>query len=315
MLFSIAALGGILLAAGTAEPGYSPYAPPGRRAPGTSHAPAAYHGPAAQPVAAGHYRSPAANGAAPQYSGYPRRDWSGPAVRHAAYEEPAPKHQDEAAPSRRLAPAAVPAPRGAGTLPVTPRGADSSVPLPPPGASPQSEGQAKGAGPASAVTIVGALGLVLGIFLLTAWGIRRAAPQGLHPLPGEVFEVLGRAPLAGRQQAHLLRLGNKLMLVSVSPAGAETLAEITDPVEVDRVAGLCRQSQPGSATAVFRQVFEQFAPRRPAAHNVERTSSPSHETPYVERTSSPSHEDVHQRRTASPSYEGHPYGTSEYRHG
>jgi hypothetical protein len=52
------------------------------------------------------------------------------------------------------------------------------------------------------------------------------------------------------------------LLVSVTPAGAETLTEITDPAEVDRLAGLCRGAHPSSATAAFRHVLEQFAPRR-----------------------------------------------------
>ena len=54
----------------------------------------------------------------------------------------------------------------------------------------------------------------------------------------------GRAPLAGRQHVHLLRCGSKLLLVSVTPGGAETLTEVTDPAEVDRLAGLCRQAHP-----------------------------------------------------------------------
>jgi len=70
--------------------------------------------------------------------------------------------------------------------------------------------------------------------------------------------VLGRAPLAARQQVHLLRCGRKLLLVSVTPAGAETLTEITEPEEVDRLAGLCRAAQPGSSTATFRRLLDQF---------------------------------------------------------
>jgi flagellar biogenesis protein FliO len=111
----------------------------------------------------------------------------------------------------------------------------------------------------SVVTVAGSLALVLGIFFLVAWGMRRASPAGGTALPGEVFEVLGRAAMASRQQVHLLRCGNKLILVSVTTAGAETLTEITDPAEVDRLAGLCRQAHPNSATAAFRQVFGQFA--------------------------------------------------------
>lgn len=116
----------------------------------------------------------------------------------------------------------------------------------------------------SMIAVAGSLGVVLGIFLLIAWLIRRAAPQGLTRLPDEAFEVLGRAPLAGRQNVHLVRCGNKLLLVSVTPAGAEPLTEITDPQEVDRLAGLCRQAGPQSSTAAFRQIFEQLAPKRPS---------------------------------------------------
>jgi flagellar biogenesis protein FliO len=83
-------------------------------------------------------------------------------------------------------------------------------------------------------------------------------PKGSRLLPSDVVEVLGRAPLAGRQQMHLVRCGNKLLLVSVTSGGAETLTEITEPEEVDRLAGLCRAAHPQSATATFRHVLQQF---------------------------------------------------------
>lgn len=119
----------------------------------------------------------------------------------------------------------------------------------------------KPTGISAMVTMGSSLAVVLGLFFLVAWGFRKAAPRGSIVLPGEVFEVLGRAPLGARQQVQLLRCGSKLLLVSITPAGAETLTEVTEPVEVDRLAGLCRQSHPQSATAAFRQVFQQFAPR------------------------------------------------------
>ncbi len=112
---------------------------------------------------------------------------------------------------------------------------------------------------ASGVTVLGSLAVVLGAFFLVAWCMRRSAPAGSIALPGEVFEVLGRGAMAGRQQVYLLRCGKKLILVSVTPAGAETLTEITDSIEVDRLSGICEQSRPSSATAAFRQVFGQFA--------------------------------------------------------
>ena len=108
----------------------------------------------------------------------------------------------------------------------------------------------------SLVTTGVSLALVLSIFLAAAWALRRSLPRGARLLPAEVLEVLGRTPLAGRQHAHLVRCGNKLLLLAVSPVGAETLTEITDPIEVDRLAGLCRQADPQSTTQTFRQVFE-----------------------------------------------------------
>lgn len=104
-----------------------------------------------------------------------------------------------------------------------------------------------------------ALALVLGLFLVVMWTVRRAAPKATLPLPSDVVETLGRAPLAGRQHVQLLRCGQKLLLVNVTSEGARTLTEITDPVEVDRLAELCRQGRPSGAAATFRQVFEQFS--------------------------------------------------------
>ncbi|MBN1909987.1 MAG: flagellar biosynthetic protein FliO [Pirellulales bacterium] len=131
-------------------------------------------------------------------------------------------------------------------------------PVPLPGPSAKGSKIVGNAGLGALATTGGALGVVLGLFLLMAWLMRRAAPRGTGALPNEAFEILGRAPLANRQQVHLLRCGRKLLLVSVTQVGAETLTEITDPVEVDRLAGLCQQTKPGSSTSTFRQVFQQL---------------------------------------------------------
>ena len=116
----------------------------------------------------------------------------------------------------------------------------------------------------SMMTMLASLVLVIGLFLGAAYVLRRSLPAGAALLPREVVEVLGRTPLAGRQQAHLLRIGNKLLLVHVTPAGAETLTEVSDPVEVDRLAGLCRAAQPQSSTDTFQRILQQFAREKPA---------------------------------------------------
>lgn len=113
--------------------------------------------------------------------------------------------------------------------------------------------------PASAgralTTVVGSLAVVLAVFFLVAWITRKATPKHLRPLPAEVIECLGRAPLVGRQQMQLVRLGHKLVLLSVTNTEARPLCEVTDPLEVDRLAGLCEQTRSESVTANFRQIL------------------------------------------------------------
>jgi flagellar biogenesis protein FliO len=111
----------------------------------------------------------------------------------------------------------------------------------------------------SMYTTGAALAVVLGLFLLCAGLVRRGAKRANSLLPEEVVSVLGRVPLAARQFAELVRVGNKLVLVSVTPAGAEPLTEITDPAEIDRLVGLCRQRSKGSSTEEFDQVFRRLA--------------------------------------------------------
>jgi flagellar biogenesis protein FliO len=113
------------------------------------------------------------------------------------------------------------------------------------------------------LTTASSLAMVVGLILLMAWLTRRAGSRTGTLLPTDVVERLGRAPLAARQHLELLRFGPKLLLVLVTPNGAETLAEITDTDEVTRLAGLCRQAHPDSATASFRRLFQQLS-REPA---------------------------------------------------
>jgi flagellar biogenesis protein FliO len=192
-------------------------------------------------------------------------------VRQAAWQQPLPQTGPGATGGEPR-----PLPGGAsaaGLLP--PQGRESPIPLAPPGRSRRTQQGNRPKGLTSLITVASSLAVVLGIFFLVAWGMRRAAPKGSTALPVEVFEVLGRAPLASRQQAHLLRVGNKLVLVSVTAAGSESITEITDPVEVDRLAGLCRQAHSDSATAAFRLVLQQFAPKRPRSESLSGLSGES----------------------------------------
>ena len=113
----------------------------------------------------------------------------------------------------------------------------------------------KTTGLSSVVTVVGSLALVLGVFFLGLWLMRKSTPAGFGALPAEAFESLGRARLTARQNVQLLRCGNKVLLVAVGATSAETLTEITDPDEIERLVETCRRPQRGGAAAAFRQVF------------------------------------------------------------
>ena len=115
------------------------------------------------------------------------------------------------------------------------------------------------ASPLSAmITVGGSLTIVLGLFFVVAWAMRKTAPRGSLMLPKEVL-IFSAAPAWGAAASATARCGNKLLLVSITPHGTETLTEVTDPLEVDRIAGICQQANPKSATTAFRQVFQQLA--------------------------------------------------------
>lgn len=95
---------------------------------------------------------------------------------------------------------------------------------------------------------------LIGIGWFAAPRSRRAAAL----LSPEVLEVLGRATLGPRLTLHLLRCGNRLILVAMSPEGVNTLSEITDPQEVADLLALCRRNSPHAVTESFRQVLDQL---------------------------------------------------------
>lgn len=110
------------------------------------------------------------------------------------------------------------------------------------------------------LSVGSSLMIVIGLFLGVAWCYRKTLRSSIAGgLPQQVVSVLGRTPLAARQQLVLVRFGSKLVLVSLVQGEARTISEITDPLEVDRLAGQCESSRPGSITQSFRSVLQQGA--------------------------------------------------------
>ncbi len=107
------------------------------------------------------------------------------------------------------------------------------------------------------------LAVVVGLFIVCMWMLRRGGPKPNGALPADAFAVLGRAPLSPQTFAHLLRVGNKLVLVAMTPGGVQPLTEVTDPMEVDRLTGLCAGVRGHGPSAEFQQVLAQLS-REPA---------------------------------------------------
>jgi len=185
---------------------------------------------------------------------------------------------DDVVPATFVAPAGVapaplpPAPQAqpvplSPSAPLTQVEGRNGTKLPLPGADKSPGGGSRGGG---WPTVLASLGFVLGLFLVCARLLRRGMPQTARPLPKEAVETLGRMSLPGRRQGQLLRVGNKVVLVSFSAAGADVLVEIDDPAEIDRLAGLCAAADPQGATQSFRGIVEHFFREKPPDEKTNR---------------------------------------------
>jgi flagellar biogenesis protein FliO len=141
-----------------------------------------------------------------------------------------------------------------------------AIPLPPRGSDHTASAQGSHSSKRAITTTVTSLGVVLGLFLLLVWVQRKSSGRGSMKLPGNVIETLGRAPLNGRQEMQLVRVGNKLLLLSVTANSAETLTEITDPDEIDRLSSICEHKHAGSIAASFREILSQLNNQQRSGH-------------------------------------------------
>lgn len=108
---------------------------------------------------------------------------------------------------------------------------------------------------------------VVGLIVVGARWLKSRAPTAVRGLPSEVFEVLGRKAIDPRTSIVLARCGSRLLVLSSSSHGLSTLAEITDPVEIDCLAGLCRTT-PHDQSLV--ETFRSLLHKRPIAKPLEQ---------------------------------------------
>jgi flagellar biogenesis protein FliO len=103
-------------------------------------------------------------------------------------------------------------------------------------------------------SMAGSLGVVLAAFGGLAWFLRKSNPSRGGHLAANVFEILGRKTLAPRQQAMLVRCGDRILLINLGSHGATTLAEFTDPAEVQRLTQACLSREASAFQESLQQI-------------------------------------------------------------
>ncbi len=107
------------------------------------------------------------------------------------------------------------------------------------------------------ITMFTSLLVVVSLFLGLMVLLKKARGSQGAELPREVFQVLGTSRLAGRHPLFLLRLGQKLILVHAASGEVQTITEISDLSEVDRICGSCEANHSHSLTQSFKHVLKQ----------------------------------------------------------
>jgi flagellar biogenesis protein FliO len=109
------------------------------------------------------------------------------------------------------------------------------------------------------------LGGIVAVILLGAKYLRKHGPRLPGGIPNDALEVLGKRAIDRGQLIYLVRLGSRILIIGSSSGGLQTLGEVTDPVEIDFLSGLCKQPAQSSKVAqgFFALFNRQFADSPP----------------------------------------------------
>jgi len=97
--------------------------------------------------------------------------------------------------------------------------------------------------------------LVLALIVVTAYLLRRFLPGSRRLGRSSAVEILSRSVINPRQSLCLVRLGNKLLLVGLSPNHMSPLASINDPEEIAQISGLLEKDSVNSISNTFGRLF------------------------------------------------------------
>jgi flagellar biogenesis protein FliO len=113
----------------------------------------------------------------------------------------------------------------------------------------------------SFATTLGALGLILMIFLGLVQMWKKRSPQSFRKLPEDVWQELGSTRLDHRYQVRLVRVGSRILVLGQSDTNLQTLSEITASEEVANLVAQCGQKPDEGQPSRFHALYEQFRSR------------------------------------------------------
>ena len=82
---------------------------------------------------------------------------------------------------------------------------------------------------------LGVVAGVIGVGLVGFWFFRRFIPGALTRNESSLLQVVARVPVSPRHQVALVAVGERIIVIGISPERVDRLAEIDDPDEVFRL--------------------------------------------------------------------------------
>ncbi len=106
------------------------------------------------------------------------------------------------------------------------------------------------------LTPILALAGVISVIFVLSRVVKKQVPFAAQKLDAEVLDILGRKVVDQRHSIVFVKAGQRILILGSSLDGLNTLAEITDPVEVDQIRGLCKTAAPQSdMTSSFKMLL------------------------------------------------------------
>ncbi|MCF7958299.1 MAG: flagellar biosynthetic protein FliO [Phycisphaerae bacterium] len=121
----------------------------------------------------------------------------------------------------------------------------------------ESDGKSKD-GP-SGWTLIVSLSLVLMLIVGLSWLYRRYMPGGKLGGHSGAIEVVARNAINPKQSLCLVKLGDRLLLVGLSPNHMASLERIDDPDEIGRIMGQVESQAAHSVSKSFQGIFHHEA--------------------------------------------------------